>query len=167
MIPPAPDNFLPLGHSGGQSQTSKNPSLNVLNLHISYSQAHLPIIYNIHYHQGVLYLNQLGEHYSNWKEKLEIGAEASLTRLDRFSPARHPTTMAPLSSPYKVGMQGINRHRSASPLPPPPQLPPKAIDLNSSTRSTDQASGQKITRRAFICDVVVENEGEGTSACCL
>lgn len=72
--------------------------------------------------------------------------------------------MAPLSSPYKVGnmnVAGPSRHRSASPLPP--VLPPKAIDLNSSTKSTDQVSGTKITRRAFICDVVVENEGEGAS----
>lgn len=67
--------------------------------------------------------------------------------------------MAPLPSPYKIGVASGSRHRSASPLPPAP--PPKAIDLNSSTRSTDQASGQKITRRAFICDVVVEQDSEG------
>jgi hypothetical protein len=35
------------------------------------------------------------------------------------------------------------------------------IDLNSSTRSTDRESEKKITRRAFLCDVVVEREGEG------
>jgi hypothetical protein len=40
-------------------------------------------------------------------------------------------------------------------------VPPKMIDLNSSTRSTDRESGKKITRRAFLCDVVVEREGEG------
>lgn len=64
--------------------------------------------------------------------------------------------MPGLSSPYR-GPNG--RQRSSSPLPPP--VPAKPIDLNSSTRSTDKETGTKITRRAFLCDVVVEREGEG------
>ncbi|KAK8843437.1 hypothetical protein IAR55_007094 [Kwoniella newhampshirensis] len=71
--------------------------------------------------------------------------------------------MAPAStfaSPQKQ-RPGAVRHRSAEPLPPPP--PPKTIDLNSSTRSTDRETGNKVTRRAFLCDVVVEREGEETA----
>ncbi|WWC64175.1 uncharacterized protein I303_106783 [Kwoniella dejecticola CBS 10117] len=64
------------------------------------------------------------------------------------------------SSPLKP-RQHVIRHRSAEPLPSPP--PSKAIDLNSSTRSTDRETGQKVTRRAFLCDVVVEKEGEDTA----
>nr|XP_031862275.1 uncharacterized protein CI109_002240 [Kwoniella shandongensis]KAA5529347.1 hypothetical protein CI109_002240 [Kwoniella shandongensis] len=56
---------------------------------------------------------------------------------------------------------GVARHKSAEPLPPPP--PPKLIDLSSSTKSTDRETGNKITRRAFLCDVVVEREGEETA----
>lgn len=59
--------------------------------------------------------------------------------------------MALLSSPYRASRAG-----SASPLPPPP--PPKAIDLNSSTRSTDRETGHKITRRAFHCDLILEDD---------
>jgi len=66
--------------------------------------------------------------------------------------------MPALSSPYKAS--GEARTRSASPLPPP--VPAKPIDLNSSTRSTDRETGAKISRRAFLCDVVIEREGEGT-----
>lgn len=64
--------------------------------------------------------------------------------------------MGPLLSPAKP--RPLSRHLSAEPFPP---APPKAIDLNSSTRSTDKDSGRKITRRAFLCDIVVEREGEG------
>ncbi|TYJ55176.1 hypothetical protein B9479_004110 [Cryptococcus floricola] len=67
--------------------------------------------------------------------------------------------MAPFPSPAKP--RPISRHLSAEPLPPP--LPPKAIDLNSSTRSTDKETGSKVTRRAFLCDVVVEKQGEETA----
>lgn len=74
--------------------------------------------------------------------------------------------MPPLSvSPYKPARAvniGLDRVRGRSTSPLPPALPPKAIDLNSSTRSTDRESGAKITRRAFLCDVVVESQGEGT-----
>ena len=56
----------------------------------------------------------------------------------------------------------LAKSRPTSPLPPP--LPPKAIDLNNSTRSTDNETGQKFTRRAFLCDVVVEREGGGSSS---
>lgn len=69
--------------------------------------------------------------------------------------------MPALSSPLKT-VAG-SRYRSPSPLPPP--VPSKTIDLNSSTRSTDKETGAKITRRAFLCDVVVEREGEGP--CCI
>ncbi|WVQ81448.1 hypothetical protein IAT38_003572 [Cryptococcus sp. DSM 104549] len=69
--------------------------------------------------------------------------------------------MAPLyPSPSKY-KPAVTRHKSAEPLPPP--LPPKAIDLNSSTRSTDRETGGKVTRRAFLCDVVVERDGEETA----
>lgn len=64
-------------------------------------------------------------------------------------------TMALLSSPYKASRAG-----SISPLPPVP--PPKAIDLNSSTRSTDRETGHKITKRAFHCDLIVENDDPET-----
>ncbi|WVQ75384.1 hypothetical protein IAR50_005004 [Cryptococcus sp. DSM 104548] len=67
--------------------------------------------------------------------------------------------MPPFPSPAKP--RPLSRHRSAEPLPPP--LPPKAIDLNSSTRSTDNDIGNKVTRRAFLCDVVVEKQGEETA----
>ncbi|OWZ53685.1 hypothetical protein C368_04069 [Cryptococcus neoformans 125.91] len=66
--------------------------------------------------------------------------------------------MGPLLSPAKP--RPLSRHLSAEPFPP---APPKAIDLNSSTRSTDKDSGGKITRRAFLCDIVVEREGEETA----
>ncbi|WWC73238.1 uncharacterized protein I206_107204 [Kwoniella pini CBS 10737] len=65
-----------------------------------------------------------------------------------------PSTV--ISSSLK--QQHVVRHRSAEPVPPP--LPSKPIDLNSSTMSTDKESGQKLTRRAFICDVVLEKQGE-------
>ncbi|WWC97695.1 hypothetical protein V866_004579 [Kwoniella sp. B9012] len=64
------------------------------------------------------------------------------------------------SSPLKY-RQPVTRQRSAEPFAPP--LPAKPIDLNSSTRSTDRETGQKITRRAFLCDIVVENQGEETA----
>ncbi|KAK6904572.1 hypothetical protein I203_105388 [Kwoniella mangroviensis CBS 8507] len=63
------------------------------------------------------------------------------------------------SSPLKY-RQPVTRQRSAEPFAPP--VPAKPIDLNSSTRSTDRETGQKITRRAFLCDIVVENQGEET-----
>lgn len=59
-----------------------------------------------------------------------------------------------------------------SPSPPPP-VPPKSlsvsvprhvIDLNSSTGSYDRSSGSSVSRRAVLCDVVVENHGEETSS---
>lgn len=65
--------------------------------------------------------------------------------------------MPGLSSPYKAMAMG--RQRSTSPLPPP--VPAKTIDLNSSTKSTDKETGSKISKRAFLCDVVIEREGEG------
>lgn len=65
--------------------------------------------------------------------------------------------MPTLTSPYKS--MNMSRQRSTSPLPPP--VPSKPIDLNSSTTSTDRETGTKVTKRAFLCDVVVENEGEG------
>ena len=69
--------------------------------------------------------------------------------------------MPTLPSPHKQTPTSIGKvpRRSMSPLPPPP--PPKAIDLNSSTRSTDKETGAKITRRAFLCDLIVEEQGEG------
>ncbi|OCF72444.1 hypothetical protein I204_06823 [Kwoniella mangroviensis CBS 8886] len=63
------------------------------------------------------------------------------------------------SSPLKY-RQPVTRQRSAEPFAP--TVPAKPIDLNSSTRSTDRETGQKITRRAFLCDIVVENQGEET-----
>jgi hypothetical protein len=69
--------------------------------------------------------------------------------------------MPGLSSPYR-STGPLGRQRSTSPLPPAP--PAKPIDLNSSTRTTDRETGAKITRRAFLCDVVLEREGEGGSA---
>ncbi|RSH95410.1 hypothetical protein EHS25_000497 [Saitozyma podzolica] len=85
-------------------------------------------------------------------------------------------TSAPLAgpaySPYGMGKGAglgaavgslATTSTSTSPALPPP-LPPKMIDLNSSTRSTDRESEKKITRRAFLCDVVVEREGEETNA---
>ncbi|WWC91355.1 uncharacterized protein L201_006298 [Kwoniella dendrophila CBS 6074] len=64
------------------------------------------------------------------------------------------------SSPLRY-RNAVPRQRSADPFPPPP--PSKPIDLNSSTRSTDKETGQKVTRRAFLLDVVVENQGEETA----
>jgi hypothetical protein len=55
---------------------------------------------------------------------------------------------SPYRSPYKNSIS-------------PPLPPPKPIDLNSSTRSTDQSTGSKVTRRAFHCDVILESEGPG------
>ncbi|WVQ64179.1 uncharacterized protein L199_002341 [Kwoniella botswanensis] len=66
------------------------------------------------------------------------------------------------SSPLKY-RQPVTRQRSAEPFAPP--VPAKPIDLNSSTKSTDRETGQKITRRAFLCDIVVENQGEGIARC--
>ncbi|WVW79055.1 hypothetical protein I302_101018 [Kwoniella bestiolae CBS 10118] len=64
------------------------------------------------------------------------------------------------SSPLKY-RQPVTRHRSAEPFAPLP--PTKPIDLNSSTKSTDRETGSKITRRAFLCDIVVEKQGEETA----
>ncbi|WVF65702.1 hypothetical protein IAT40_000433 [Kwoniella sp. CBS 6097] len=57
----------------------------------------------------------------------------------------------------------VLRQRSAEPLSDQPPVPSKPIDLNSSTRSTDKSTGNKITRRAFLIDVVVESPGEETA----
>lgn len=71
--------------------------------------------------------------------------------------------MAPIvsGSPFRPRSRGPT---ARSPSPPP--LPPKAsaIDLNSSTRSTDRETGLKVTKRAFLCDVVVERNGPETTA---
>ncbi|ORX38894.1 hypothetical protein BD324DRAFT_296964 [Kockovaella imperatae] len=69
--------------------------------------------------------------------------------------------MPTFPSPYKQSGGTPGGRQSGSPIPPPP--PPKPIDLNSSTRSTDKETGSKITRRAFLCDLVVEHEGEETA----
>jgi hypothetical protein len=77
----------------------------------------------------------------------------------------------PAYSPYGIG-KGLGLGAPAGSLATtstststsagfPPPVPPKMMNLNSSTRSTDRESGKKITRRAFLCDVVVEREGEG------
>ncbi|WRT68909.1 uncharacterized protein IL334_005891 [Kwoniella shivajii] len=71
-----------------------------------------------------------------------------------------PATMHIASSPARP-RSGGNWQRSEDDLPP--ALASKAIDLNSSTRSTDRDTGAKITKRAFLCDVVVEREGEETA----
>lgn len=111
------------------------------------------VIYHTHYTLYITYLRHsphLVHHTSNHSSCL-----SSLVALSSRTAAQK-CTMPPLTSPHKSG----SRHRSTSPLPPP--LPPKAIDLNSSTRSTDRETGSKVTRRAFLCDVVVEREGEGS-----
>ncbi|ORY29168.1 hypothetical protein BCR39DRAFT_533070 [Naematelia encephala] len=66
--------------------------------------------------------------------------------------------MAVVPSPHHADVP--RRPGSAASLPPP--VPPKTIDLNSSTRSTDKETGTKVTRRAFHCDVIVEREGAET-----
>ncbi|WVN91089.1 uncharacterized protein L203_106336 [Cryptococcus depauperatus CBS 7841] len=66
-----------------------------------------------------------------------------------------------MGPPSATKQRPISRHRSAEPFPP--TLPAKAIDLNSSTKSIDRETGNKITRRAFLCDVVVERQGEETA----
>jgi hypothetical protein len=73
---------------------------------------------------------------------------------------------------YSVSHQysNLSTNRMASPFRSPyrnaispPLPPPKHIDLNSSTRSTDHSTGSKVTRRAFHCDVILEAEGPGKS----
>ncbi|OCF31354.1 hypothetical protein I316_06959 [Kwoniella heveanensis BCC8398] len=62
-----------------------------------------------------------------------------------------------IASPHRSPGRGL-RQRSAEPL-----SSSNPIDLNSSTRSTDKDTGNKVTRRAFLIDVVVENAGEETA----
>lgn len=68
------------------------------------------------------------------------------------------------TSPFRSKSRGPTRD---SPSPPP--LPPKhagskhVIDLNSSTGSFDRNTGSKVTRRAVLCDIVVERHGEETT----
>ncbi|KAL7421475.1 hypothetical protein Q5752_004362 [Cryptotrichosporon argae] len=74
-----------------------------------------------------------------------------------------PLTGSPFKQrPSMPALRAGQPYASTSTAAAPP-VPPKPIDLNSSTRSTDHSTGAKITRRAFLCDVVVERQGEETA----
>lgn len=73
--------------------------------------------------------------------------------------------MAPIASasPFRPRSRAATRNSPSPPPVPPKTTTSKAIDLSSSTTSTDRATVSKITRRAVVCDVVVERDGEETT----
>lgn len=81
--------------------------------------------------------------------------------------------MAPLGQGSPFRPRSRARLRATSTPPPVPQrqpvesTPKNTIDLNSSTRSGDPAflpGHADITRRSYLCDVVVEYESDETNA---